>query len=77
VFSLLGIVGIIYATQVESLYRRGEYDAALASSRSAGKWAKVALWIVFGWIILLVAAIVALILFFGSIAAITDWTSNF
>ena len=72
VFSLLGIVGIIYATQVESLYRRGEYDAAQAASRNAGRWAKVALWIIFGWIILLVVAFVALLAIFGSMAALAS-----
>ena len=67
IFSLMGIIGIIYATQVESLYRRGEYDAAQAASRNAGMWAKIALWIVFAWIILLVLTAIILVLFFSSL----------
>jgi hypothetical protein len=67
IFSLLGIIGIIYATQVESLYRRGEYEAAQAASRNAGRWARVALWIVFGWIIFLVLTAITLVLFFSSL----------
>ena len=74
VFSLLGIIGIIYGSQVESLYRRGEYEAAQAASRTAGIWAKVALWIVFGWIILLVLTVVILVVFFSSLLVTAqDW----
>ncbi|MDR0332474.1 MAG: GYF domain-containing protein [Dysgonamonadaceae bacterium] len=80
VFSLLGIIGIIYGSQVESLYRRGEYDAAAASSRTAGTWTKVALWIVFAWIILIIIAIALLILTLGfsiaSLPALIDWANS-
>ena len=74
IFSLLGIVGITYATQVETLYRRGEYEAAQAASRNAGRWAKVALWIVFGWIILIAVTVVTIVVFFSSLLVnAQDW----
>jgi len=73
IFSLFGIIGIVYATQVESLYRRGDYDAAEAASRNAGKWAKVGLWIIFGWIVLLVIAFFVILTIVGSVAAMGDW----
>ncbi len=62
--SLLGIIGIVYAAQVESFYNRGDYNASLESSRSAGKWAKIALWIAIAWILLIV---ITLVLIFGFI----------
>ena len=74
IFSLLGIVGIIYGAQVESLYRRGEYEAAQAASRTAGIWARVALWIVFAWIILIAVAVITIVVFFSSlIVNAEDW----
>lgn len=38
----LGIVGIIHATKVESLWNSGQRDAALKASQDAGKWVKIA-----------------------------------
>lgn len=35
-----GIVGIIKASSVESLFRSGNYDAAQQASNDAGKWTK-------------------------------------
>jgi hypothetical protein len=76
-FNLLGIIGIIYASQVETLYRRGEYDAAMASSRTAGRWTRAVLWIAFLWIILTVLAFVGLLLFLGgSLTALITYLSN-
>ena len=40
-----GIVGIVYAARVDSLYRTGEYEAALDASRQAGKWTKISFWL--------------------------------
>jgi hypothetical protein len=75
-FSLLGIIGIVYASQVETFYRRGNYDAALSASRSAGRWTKIALWIIFAWIIVLVALSVLAFILLGSVFEMQNliWT---
>lgn len=70
--SLLGIIGIVYAAQVESFYNRGDYSAAAESSRSAGKWTKIALWIAIGWVLLIVIAIILFIVFVGSLAGLEE-----
>lgn len=36
-----GIVGIIYAAKVSSLYAAGKYEGAEAASKNAGKWTKI------------------------------------
>lgn len=36
-----GIVGIIHATKVESLWNSGQRDAAVKASQDAGKWVKI------------------------------------
>lgn len=36
-----GIVGIIHATKVESLWNTGQRDAAVKASQDAGKWVKI------------------------------------
>lgn len=52
VLSLLGIVGVVYASQVEALHTQRKYSASLEASRSARKWTLIALWIFIGWILL-------------------------
>lgn len=37
-----GIVGIINANKVESLYYAGDYEGSMRASREAGKWTKIA-----------------------------------
>ena len=37
----LGIVGIVNAAKVNSLYSAGKYDEALRASNEAGKWTKI------------------------------------
>ena len=37
-----GIVGIINASKVSSLYASGRYDEAQQASKDAGKWTKIA-----------------------------------
>lgn len=54
--SLLGIIAIVYATQVESYYNNGNYVAANESSKSAGRWTKITLWIFIAWVVILIAA---------------------
>lgn len=39
----LGIVGIVNASKVSSLYEQGLYDEALNASNEAKKWCKVSL----------------------------------
>ena len=70
--SLLGIIGIVYAAQVESFFNRGDYAASAEASRSAAKWTKIGLWIAVGWILLIVVAIILLFVFVGSVAGIGE-----
>lgn len=39
----LGIVGIVKASQVNSLYMAGQYQAAVASAADAKKWSMIGL----------------------------------
>lgn len=68
--SLLGIIGIVYAAQVESFFNRGDYSASLESSRSAAKWTKIAMWIAICWIALLIIGIVLFVVFIGKVAGL-------
>jgi hypothetical protein len=70
ILNLLGIIGIVYAAQVESLYNRGDYAASLESSRSAAKWTKIALWVAISWIVLLVIGIILCLVFIGSLSGL-------
>ncbi len=72
VLSLLGIIGIVYAAQVESFYNRGDYAASLESSRSAAKWTKIAMWIAIGWIGLIIIGLVLFFVFVGSFAGMEN-----
>lgn len=36
-----GIVGIVNASKVSSLYAQGKHDEAMSASESAGKWTKI------------------------------------
>lgn len=72
VLSLLGIIGIVYAAQVESFYNRGDYAASLESSRAAAKWTKIAMWIAIGWIALLIIGMVLFFVFVGSFAGMSN-----
>ena len=40
-----GVVGIVFASKVESLFYSGQLDAAEEASRNAGKWTKLGFWI--------------------------------
>lgn len=68
--SLLGIIGIVYAAQVESFYNRGDWAASLESSRSAAKWTKIAMWIAIGWIALMIIALILIFIFIGSLSGL-------
>lgn len=71
-FSLLGIIAIVYAAQVESFFNRGDYDASLQASREAGKWTRIALWIAIGWVLLIIIAIILMFVFVGSMAGLSE-----
>jgi hypothetical protein len=47
-----GIVGIINAAAVNSKYAAGDYAGALESSKQAGKWTKIGLFVGLGLIVL-------------------------
>lgn len=70
--SLLGIIGIVYAAQVESFFNRGDYAASAEASRSAAKWTRIAMWIAVGWVLLIVVTVILLFVFVGSVAGIGE-----
>lgn len=72
IFSLLGIIGIVNASKVESLYLRGDYEGSLEASGQAGKWTKIAMWIAVAWVILWIIAVVLIISFGVSMAGLSD-----
>jgi len=74
--SLLGIIGIVYAAQVESFFNRGDYTASAESSRSAEKWTKIAMWIAIGWILLIIVTIILVFVFVGSVAGLGEWLNT-
>ena len=55
-----GVVSIVYAAQVESLYLQGRYEEALDKSKKALKWAiasagaAVAVWMIYALILLII-----------------------
>lgn len=63
--SLIGIVAIVYASQVDSYYNRGDYNQANDSASNAKRWVRITFWILIGWIILIVIALIVLFLVFG------------
>lgn len=63
-----GIVGIIKAAETNSAISRGDYAAAEASSRDAGKWTKIGFWVGIGVALLY-------ILFYVVIFAIAGFSS--
>lgn len=62
-----GIVGIINATKVESLYKSGDIAGAIEASNKAGKWTKYAL---IGGLVIFIAYAIFTILSFGGLAAL-------
>jgi hypothetical protein len=48
----LGIVGIVYATQVNGKFAAGDYEGALASSKEAARWTKLSFLIYIGLLVL-------------------------
>lgn len=60
-----GIIGIIHATKVDTLWTSGQYDAAHKASREAGKWVKIGA--VSGFVIII---LYGLLMIFGVIAGL-------
>ncbi|MDD2475689.1 MAG: GYF domain-containing protein [Dysgonamonadaceae bacterium] len=75
IFSLLGIVAIVSASKVESLFRQGLFTEATEASLNAGRWTKITFWVAIGAIILGIISIVLFVVFFGSLAGISSMLS--
>ena len=74
VLSLIGIAAIVNASKVESLFNSGLFDKAKEASDNAARWTKITLWIAIGAILLAIVAVIAFVVFFGSLA---ELGSNF
>ena len=72
VLSLIGIGAIVNASKVESLYNNGLFERAQVASDNAARWTKITFWIAIGAIILIIVAVIAFVLFFGSLSTIGD-----
>ncbi len=70
VLSLLGIVGIVSASKVESQFRAGDYALANESSRQAKRWTMITFWITIGWVIVLALLVIGILVFGFSIAGV-------
>lgn len=70
VFSLLGIIAIVNASKVESLYHQGLFAQSNEASMTAARWTKITLWISICAIALAIIGIVIAVVFFGSLAGI-------
>lgn len=71
--SLIGIIAIVFATQVDSHFARGDYRASEEASLSAGRWTKITLWIFIAWVALIVLTLVVVFGFLGiSMAGVSD-----
>lgn len=70
VFALLGIIAIVNASKVESLYHSGLYVQSKEASDNAARWTKITMWIAIGAILLGIIGIVIFVSFFGSLAGI-------
>lgn len=72
VLSLIGIAAIVNASKVESLFNSGMYAQSIEASNNAARWTKITLWIAIGAILLATVAIIAFVIFFGSLAGIGE-----
>lgn len=50
----LGIVGIVFASQVNTKYDSGDYPGAEVASKDAGKWTKIAFFVGIAQIIIVI-----------------------
>ena len=72
VLSLIGIAAIVNASKVESLFNSGLYAQSTEASNNAARWTKITFWIAIGAILLAIIAIIAFVVFFGSLAGIGE-----
>lgn len=72
VLSLIGIAAIVNASKVESLFNSGMYAQSTEASNNAARWTKITFWIAIGAILLAIIAIIAFVVFFGSLAGIGE-----
>ena len=70
--SLLGIIAIVNASKVESLFLRGDHKGADEAAAQAKRWTKITFWIAIGWILLLVLFFVGILVFGFSMAGLGD-----
>lgn len=77
VLSLLGIIAIVKAAQVEPAYMRGDYASALESSKDAGRWTKITFWISIGWLLILLLSVIFAIISEGSLAGLQTFTDTY
>ena len=64
-----GIVGIVYASQVNTKLQAGDSEGAEKSRREAAKWTKLGFWIGLGVLILYVLFVVVMgVSFFGAMS---------
>ena len=70
VFALLGIIAIVNASKVESLYHSGLYAQSKEASDNARRWTRITLWIAIGAVLLAIVGIIIFVSFFGSLAGI-------
>lgn len=63
----LGIVGIVYATKVDTLWTTGQRDAALKASQEAGKWVKIGA--ISGFVIIILYIILMIFGVFASLGS--------
>ena len=69
----LGIVGIVFAVQVNKLYEGGDTEGAIQASANAGKWTKIGFWA--GIITALIY--LAFIFLFGGMAMMNNYGGHF
>ena len=61
-----GIVGIVNASKVSSLYAAGDIDAAQKASKDAGKWTKI------GFIVGIIVMVLYMIIYGGAMFALLN-----
>ena len=66
-----GIVGIINATKVETLWNSGQRDAAIKASQDAGKWVRIGFFVGIA-----VYVIYGLLMLFGLVAGLGSMSNN-
>ena len=69
--SLVGIIAVVNAAKVESLYLAGNIKESLRASATARKWTKITFWISIGWVLILILVIILAFTVVG-FSSITD-----